>query len=115
MGDREIFNMKVVSAVIFFIIYWSQEAEGARNVLGSGLEVCSVDPMTGWFRDGYCRTNHRDHGIHVVCAKMTEAWRWLVSLCCPLERSNECWSCSSGEPSSHPRQGSSHGDSGTTQ
>ena len=69
---REIFNMKAVSLVIFIILYWSQEAEGARNVLGSRLEVCSVDPMTGWFRDGYCRTNDRDHGIHVVCAKMTE-------------------------------------------
>ena len=64
--------MKVVSVVIFFLLYWSQEANGARNVLGSRLEVCSVDPLTGWFRDGYCRTNHRDHGIHVVCAKMTE-------------------------------------------
>ena len=68
--------MKAVSLAIFFVpgilLCWSQEAKGARNVLGSRLEVCSVDPMTGWFRDGYCRTNHYDRGIHVVCAKMTE-------------------------------------------
>merc|ERR1711978_339510 len=72
--SREIASMKVVSAsvVIFFLLSASQEASGARNVLGSRLELCSVNPLTGWFRDGYCRTDRYDHGIHVVCATMTE-------------------------------------------
>jgi len=43
-----------------------------RNVLGGLLERCSVEPLTGWFRDGSCRTEHADAGRHVVCAMMTE-------------------------------------------
>ena len=39
-----------------------------RNVLGGELEVCSVDPVTGFFRDGLCRTGGGDAGIHCVCA-----------------------------------------------
>jgi len=42
------------------------------NVLGEALELCSLNPITGWFRDGYCRTDDNDHGVHVVCATMTE-------------------------------------------
>ena len=43
-----------------------------RNVLGGDLEPCSLDPMTGWFRDGSCRTNETDRGSHTICAVMTE-------------------------------------------
>lgn len=43
----------------------------ARNVLGGALAVCSVDPMTGWQRDGCCNTDGNDEGRHVVCAVMT--------------------------------------------
>lgn len=42
-----------------------------RNVLGGPLEGCSVDPMTGWFRDGTCRTAPSDVGSHTICAVMT--------------------------------------------
>ena len=42
------------------------------NVLGGELEPCSVDPVTGYFRDGYCHTAGSDLGFHVVCAVMTE-------------------------------------------
>ena len=42
------------------------------NVLGEVLDECSCDPMTGWFRDGYCRTDENDAGHHVVCCEMTE-------------------------------------------
>ena len=42
-----------------------------RNVLGGDLEPCSVDPLTGYFRDGCCRTGADDVGVHVVCARMT--------------------------------------------
>ena len=44
------------------------------NVLGGELEPCSVDPVTGYFRDGYCHTAGTDVGFHVVCAVMTEAF-----------------------------------------
>lgn len=43
----------------------------ARNVLGKPLQDCSHDPVTGYFRDGCCRTGPNDHGIHVVCARVT--------------------------------------------
>ena len=39
-----------------------------RNVLGGPLEGCSVDPLTGWFRDGSCRTGPDDVGSHTICA-----------------------------------------------
>jgi uncharacterized protein len=45
---------------------------GIVNVLGGDLEPCSFDPVTGFFRDGYCRTEGRDPGFHAVCAVMTE-------------------------------------------
>lgn len=42
-----------------------------RNVLGERLEVCSLSPMTGFFRDGCCDTSREDVGSHTVCAVMT--------------------------------------------
>ena len=65
-------NVAVRVVISFFLLSGGYEANAARNVLGSRLEVCSRDPLTGWFRDGYCRTDRWDHGIHVVCATMTE-------------------------------------------
>ena len=43
----------------------------ARNVLGATLEECSLDPLTGWFRDGSCRTSREDRGRHTICAVVT--------------------------------------------
>lgn len=42
------------------------------NVLGNEIEICGCDPMTGWKRDGFCNTDFDDHGIHTVCAIVTE-------------------------------------------
>jgi len=42
------------------------------NVLGGKLECCCREPRTGFYRDGYCRTGPSDHGLHTVCAVMTE-------------------------------------------
>ncbi|QBY02597.1 DUF2237 domain-containing protein [Rhodophyticola sp. CCM32] len=41
------------------------------NVLGEGLQGCSTDPVTGFFRNGCCDTGPEDHGSHTVCAVMT--------------------------------------------
>ena len=46
--------------------------EKTKNVLGTDLQLCCTDPVTGFFRDGYCHTNNMDQGTHVVCAIMTE-------------------------------------------
>jgi uncharacterized protein (DUF2237 family) len=43
-----------------------------RNVLGGNLGCCCTRPMTGFYRDGFCRTNTQDQGRHVICAIMTE-------------------------------------------
>ena len=50
------------------------------NVLGGQLKTCSTDPMTGFFRDGCCRTGGGDYGLHCVCAVVTNEF---------LEFSNE--------------------------
>ena len=42
-----------------------------KNVLGGPLQVCSTDPMTGFFRTGACQTGPEDAGTHVVCARVT--------------------------------------------
>lgn len=42
----------------------------ATNVLGTPLQSCCSDPMTGFYRDGYCRTGPGDRGLHTVCAVM---------------------------------------------
>ena len=46
----------------------------STNVLGGELRACSFDPLTGFYRDGCCRTDATDHGTHVVCAKVTQAF-----------------------------------------
>ncbi len=46
----------------------------ARNVLGGPLEVCGCQPLTGWFRDGSCRSDPSDLGQHTVCCVVNEAF-----------------------------------------
>lgn len=41
------------------------------NVVGGELETCSIDPVTGWFRDGTCTTAAGDVGSHTICAVVT--------------------------------------------
>jgi len=42
------------------------------NVIGTPLKACSLDPKTGWYRDGCCNTDAHDRGSHTVCAEVTE-------------------------------------------
>jgi hypothetical protein len=46
----------------------------ARNVLGTPLVACSYAPLTGYLRDGCCQTLPDDSGLHVVCARVTQAF-----------------------------------------
>ncbi|MBE8966923.1 MAG: DUF2237 domain-containing protein [Nostoc sp.] len=43
----------------------------AKNVIDGNLEVCCTSPVTGFYRDGFCRTGGQDFGSHVVCAQVT--------------------------------------------
>ncbi|MDZ7675917.1 MAG: DUF2237 domain-containing protein [Acidimicrobiales bacterium] len=44
----------------------------AKNVLGTDLQTCSTDPVTGFYRDGCCNTGGDDLGVHTICAVVTE-------------------------------------------
>ena len=46
-------------------------AASALNVFGLPLEPCSFAPMTGYFRDGCCRSDPGDRGLHTVCVVLT--------------------------------------------
>jgi uncharacterized protein (DUF2237 family) len=46
----------------------------ARNVFGDPLEICSIQPTTGFYRDGCCNTGQEDIGSHTVCVVMTAAF-----------------------------------------
>lgn len=43
-----------------------------KNVLGGDLQLCCSAPVTGFYRDGYCRTGLEDVGLHTVCASVTD-------------------------------------------
>ena len=45
-----------------------------RNVLGGELQICSMEPPTGFMRDGLCHSGPHDLGSHTVCAQMTEVF-----------------------------------------
>ena len=44
------------------------------NVLGTDLQRCNCNPITGWYRDGLCKTEPADLGMHTICAVMTESF-----------------------------------------
>ncbi len=48
-----------------------REGEAALNVLGQPLLPCSLDPLTGFYRDGCCNTGYDDTGIHTVCMRVS--------------------------------------------
>ena len=50
----------------------STVSSSPMNVLGTQLEVCGCEPMTGWYRNGYCQTDAADLGQHSICCVMTE-------------------------------------------
>jgi len=42
-----------------------------KNVLGEDLIPCSVEPLTGFYRDGHCRVGPDDQECHAICCVMT--------------------------------------------
>jgi uncharacterized protein (DUF2237 family) len=44
------------------------------NVLGAALQCCCASPVTGFYRDGFCRTGPEDVGLHTVCAVVTSGF-----------------------------------------
>ncbi len=52
----------------------------AKNVINGNLEVCCISPVTGFYRDGFCRTGGQDFGSHVVCAQVTSEFLEFTKL-----------------------------------
>jgi len=52
------------------VIEWGM----AKNVLGTELQVCSLEPRTGFYRDGCCNTGAEDLGVHTVCVVVNDAF-----------------------------------------
>ena len=50
------------------------------NVLGKPLRPCSFDPLTGFFRNGYCQTCFEDYGIHTVCIEACEEFLYYSKI-----------------------------------
>ena len=42
------------------------------NILDKPLQICGKNPMTGYFRDGYCKTDSSDEGTHTVCSEVDD-------------------------------------------
>ena len=45
---------------------------GEKNVLGSDLQIAGTNPLTGYYRDGFCSTGESDRGVHVIAASLTD-------------------------------------------
>jgi uncharacterized protein len=46
--------------------------KAAVNVFGEELSCCCTDPLTGFYRDGHCKTGQEDVGTHVICAQVSQ-------------------------------------------
>jgi uncharacterized protein (DUF2237 family) len=53
----------------------------SRNVLGQALQPCSLDPVTGFYRNGCCDTSAEDTGSHTVCIVATEEFLAFSKAC----------------------------------
>ena len=50
----------------------ASEKDKTLNVYGEELQLCCMDPVTGYYRNGRCLTDASDYGTHIVCARMTD-------------------------------------------
>jgi len=68
-------SLSIFSVVLFYCCFVPSSASHLSkhyNIYNDTLELCSTDPMTGYWRNGKCMTGRQDRGTHVVCAEMTE-------------------------------------------
>ena len=72
LGTLHIVEKKTLDnfLLVLYIIAMCKEKNG-KNVFGTELIPCCLDPITGYYRDGYCNTGISDTGSHIVCAEMT--------------------------------------------
>ena len=46
--------------------------KGEKNVVGTDLQIAGTNPLTGYYRDGFCSTGESDSGVHVIAATLTD-------------------------------------------
>lgn len=46
----------------------------SKNVLGTNLQICNLNPMTGYTRNGFCNNYNTDKGTHIVCCIVTDTF-----------------------------------------
>ena len=54
--------------------------KGEKNILGTELVACSIEPITGFYRDGYCKAFSNDPGEHTVCAHLTNKFLMIQTI-----------------------------------
>ena len=68
--------MNICLLILLFILMFSfiyETYENCQlNIYNKKLNICSQQPLTGFYRDGYCNTDKEDKGTHTVCAEMTK-------------------------------------------
>lgn len=63
--------MLIIFFLLVFLLFFN--IEGFQTDLnGEDLKICSMDPLTGYKRDGMCDLDERDGGTHTVCAEVTD-------------------------------------------
>jgi len=53
----------------------------AKNAIGGSLEICCGNPVTGFYRDGFCKTGPGDFGRHTICAQVTAEFLEFTKSC----------------------------------
>ncbi len=66
-------TLSLIDKIFFFLFLFCLDCNcDLLNVFGLPLEPCSFEPLTGYYRDGYCNTGPGDLGSHTVCAVINE-------------------------------------------
>ena len=60
--------MLIIFFLLIFLLFFN--IEGFKN--NEDLQICSMNPLTGYKRNGMCDLDERDHGTHTVCAEVTD-------------------------------------------
>ena len=58
--------------------FYMEKKDLQKNVLGENLEECSLEPLTGWYRDGCCNTDKNDHGIKFYLQINQCGFQWEI-------------------------------------
>ena len=61
--------LSIKSQIFFIFNIYNDLIYFYENIKNKTLKICSLKPLTGYNRDGYCRPTIGDYGSHLICAK----------------------------------------------